>query len=47
MWLSYEIKGKKIEFEIVSEYQEKGNEIDQDSILAGVLYEIGCKWEKE
>lgn len=26
MWLSYEIKGKKIEFEIVSEYQEKGNE---------------------
>lgn len=25
MWLSYEIIGKKIEFEISSEYQVKGN----------------------
>lgn len=52
MWLSYEIKEKKIDLKFCQNTKKKEMkgmylDTDQDSILAGVLYEIGCKWEKE
>lgn len=52
VWLSYEIKGKKQSLKLCQNTKKKEMkgmylDIDQDSILADVLYEIGCKWEKE